>query len=55
MLQLNTLGHSVCALIIYLFWWKKPLDVEQPVFIRGNQAEQLLAFFWMTTDGLPVA
>ena len=23
--------------------------------IRGKQAEHLLAFFWMTTDGLPVA
>ncbi len=45
----------MCALVIYLFWWNKPLDVEQPVAVRGEQAEHLLAFFWMTTDGLPVA
>ena len=44
--QLNTLGNSVCALAIYLFWWKKPLDVEQPISIKGKQAEHLLAFFF---------
>ena len=30
------------------------MDIEQPVSIRGRQAEDLLAFFWMTTDGLPI-
>ena len=52
---MNTLGHPVCAIGIYIFWWHKPLDVEQPISIKGKDAEQLLAFFWMTTDGLPVA
>lgn len=55
MQYLNDLVHSVCALVIYLFWWTKPLDVEQPVLIEGEQAEQMLAFFWMTTNGFPVA
>ena len=31
------------------------MDIEQPVSIRGRQAEHLLAFFWMTTDRLPIA
>lgn len=51
---MNTLGHSVCAIGIYLLWWHKPLDIEQPVPIKGKEAERLLAFFWMTTDGLPI-
>ncbi|KAG7006666.1 hypothetical protein G7Y79_00013g034380 [Physcia stellaris] len=54
LLELNVFGHSVCALVIYLFWWSKPLDVRQPMLIKGPLAESLLAFFWMSTKGLPV-
>lgn len=25
LLELNTFGHAVCALLIYLLWWEKPL------------------------------
>ncbi|KAF2797184.1 hypothetical protein K505DRAFT_236065, partial [Melanomma pulvis-pyrius CBS 109.77] len=33
LLELNTLAHSLCALIIYLLWWDKPLDIEEPTVI----------------------
>jgi hypothetical protein len=29
LLELNTLAHSICALLVYIFWWHKPLDVGQ--------------------------
>ena len=53
-MKLNTLSHSVCALLIYAFWWNKPLDVEQPTVISGDKAEHLLAFFYMTSQVLMV-
>ncbi|PMD26347.1 hypothetical protein NA56DRAFT_543155, partial [Hyaloscypha hepaticicola] len=28
LLELNTFAHSLCALLIYILWWHKPLDVE---------------------------
>jgi hypothetical protein len=33
LLELNTFGHSICALLIYLLWWDKPLDIEEPYYI----------------------
>lgn len=28
LLELNTFAHTLCALIIFFFWWNKPLDIE---------------------------
>ncbi|ESA42303.1 hypothetical protein NCU05131 [Neurospora crassa OR74A] len=30
LLELNTLGHALCTLVIYVMWWHKPLDVGEP-------------------------
>jgi len=30
-LEIATLAYSVCTIIIYVVWWKKPLDVETPI------------------------
>lgn len=30
-LELNTLAHATCALIVYVLWWDKPVEVEQPL------------------------
>lgn len=39
LLELNTFGHSICALIIYLSWWNKPLDIGLPsiISIKGHE------------------
>lgn len=29
-LEINTLGHVVCALLMYILWWHKPLEVSIP-------------------------
>jgi hypothetical protein len=36
MLEVNTIGHVFCALIIYSFWLKKPFAVEEPIYIIGS-------------------
>lgn len=33
MLEINTLGHAVCALGMFTFWFRKPLNIEIPVLI----------------------
>ena len=49
LLELNAMAHALCALLIYCFWWSKPLDINEPTVIRGEDglAEDLLAYLWM--------
>ena len=44
--QLNTLAHALFALVIYVQWWSKPLDIKSPTIIRGDAARSMLA--WMS-------
>jgi hypothetical protein len=34
LLELNTGLHALCSLFIYLAWWQKPLDIEEPHTIK---------------------
>jgi hypothetical protein len=34
LLELNTLAHVVCAVVLYVLWWDKPQDVKEPEVIR---------------------
>jgi hypothetical protein len=49
LLELNTFGHAVCALFIYLLWWDKPLDVEEPTLIQGRESHELCALMCMSS------
>lgn len=42
-LEINTLGHVMCALIIYLLWWSKPYDIHVPLVISGEWVPPLCA------------
>ncbi|KAF2679607.1 hypothetical protein K458DRAFT_313964 [Lentithecium fluviatile CBS 122367] len=44
LLELNTLAHSLCALLTYMLWWNKPLDVEQPTLMPGKESQGVFAF-----------
>lgn len=50
LLELNTFGHSICALIIYMQWWHKPLDIQQPLTIPLDQYPPLFAAMIMSSD-----
>lgn len=43
--ELNTLGHALCALLIYCLWWNKPLDTKElePIFLREEQHLRFVA------------
>lgn len=43
LLELNTVAHSLCALLIYLLWWDKPFDIGEPTLIVGGLANEFCA------------
>ena len=36
LLEINTIGHVICAFALYLLWWSKPLDIKDPYKIVGE-------------------
>ncbi|KAL8685352.1 MAG: hypothetical protein Q9218_007819 [Villophora microphyllina] len=49
LLELNTVGHALCALVIYLLWWDKPLDICEPTLISDPKYHPILAYMWMSS------
>ncbi|MCJ1271368.1 hypothetical protein MMC22_011268 [Lobaria immixta] len=47
LLELNTFGHAVCALLIYLLWWEKPFEVDYPTMIKAQILWDMCALHWM--------
>lgn len=43
LLELSTLGHSLCALLMYLLWWDKPLNIQEPTILRDESAVGFVA------------
>ena len=33
LLEMNTFAHAISALAVYVIWWNKPLDIDEPVLI----------------------
>ena len=57
LLELNTLAHALCALLVYLLWWSKPLDIQEPTVIsasKSDTARNLCVLGWSGLQG-PVA
>ncbi|KAI9866182.1 MAG: hypothetical protein M1813_001743 [Trichoglossum hirsutum] len=44
LLEITTLGHLSCALMMYFFWWNKPLDIGDPLIISRPHIRQMAAF-----------
>jgi hypothetical protein len=51
LLELNTFAHCACALIIFVLWWNKPMDVEGPTLITAETIRELVGL--MTICSLP--
>lgn len=51
LLELNTFAHAICALLLYALWWHKPLDIESPTLIAGEEAWQLCALMCVNSNG----
>ena len=49
LLELNTFAHAICALLVYVLWWNKPLDVHEPTVIdvsHSDVARYICALAW---------
>lgn len=54
LLELNTFAHALCALLVYVLWWHKPLDIAEPTIIKGKHWEEmctLLCSHWDIFEG----
>lgn len=49
LLELNTFTHVICAFLTYALWWNKPLDVEEPTLIQGENMNAICAYMWMAS------
>jgi hypothetical protein len=43
LLELNTAAHALCALLIFILWWDKPMRIEQPTLISGESMQEICA------------
>ncbi|KAL8818688.1 MAG: hypothetical protein Q9223_002725, partial [Gallowayella weberi] len=50
LLELNTFGHAVYALLIYLLWWEKPFDVDYPTMLESRSLRKLRALTFMAEN-----
>ena len=50
LLEINTLGHAFCALVIYLLWWHKPRNVFKPIELKGDWVGPLSAYMYMSSE-----
>ncbi|GKT54454.1 hypothetical protein ColTof4_13753 [Colletotrichum tofieldiae] len=41
LLEINTCGHVACAVLLYLLWWSKPLDVLDPTVLEEGSEDFL--------------
>lgn len=51
LLEIHTLVHVACALIMYILWAQKPQNVQDPSMIRDKRNIEMLAFFLERSQG----
>lgn len=47
LLEVWTVSHAFAAMLAYVFWWNKPLDIADPTLISGEKAAEFAAYFQM--------
>ena len=50
LLEVNTLAHIVCALLIYALWWYKPKLINEPTKLRGDWVAPVAAYMYMSSQ-----
>ena len=48
--EVNTIGHVVCAVLIYALWWHKPRLINEPTVIRDRWVPQMAAYLWLNSQ-----
>lgn len=50
LLEVNTIGHVLCALAIYVLWWDKPRWIQEPTRVEGEHLRRVCAFMYMSSQ-----
>jgi hypothetical protein len=50
LLEVNTLGHVLCAFVIYVLWWHKPRLVRESTRLEGDWVEALYSYMYMSSQ-----
>ena len=50
LLEVNTLAHIMCAIIIYILWWDKPKLINEPTKLRGDWVPPVSAYMYMSSQ-----
>ena len=50
LLELNTLGHVACGIMLYMIWFKKPQDMSEAIVLKGEHIQSWGAFFSLSSD-----
>ena len=50
LLEVSTTGHLFCALLTYLVWLSKPMNVAAHTLLRGKEAQELHALLKCSSD-----
>lgn len=53
LLEVNTIGHVICAIFIYGLWWHKPRDIKEPTVLEGRWIAPMAAYMMMSSDTQP--
>lgn len=49
LLEVHTVAHVVCALIMYVIWWHKPRQVASPTILKGEWLWPLAAYMFLAS------
>ncbi|KAK6433636.1 hypothetical protein LTR95_010179 [Oleoguttula sp. CCFEE 5521] len=44
LLEINVFAHAICALWLFVLWWDKPRDVQQPILLVDTDALDVCAW-----------
>lgn len=50
LLEVNTLAHIMCAMIIYILWWDKPKLINEPTKLHGDWVPPISAYMYMSSQ-----
>lgn len=49
LLEVHTVAHVVCALVMYVIWWHKPRQVVSPTLLKDNSLGPLAMYMFLAS------
>ncbi|KAI0902288.1 hypothetical protein F4806DRAFT_446459 [Annulohypoxylon nitens] len=49
-LEVNVVAHVLCAFLMYMFWWNKPLLPNEPIILDADDLGPLATFMYSSSE-----